>query len=413
MKQYSFHLFFQTLALGVLLVWATGMSAQTTYPMDTIQGKAYYRYPVQRGEGLYRISVNFSVSQEEIIRHNPVLKTEGLKLGQTLLIPVVERIDTTQYVRHTLAPKETLYGLSRQYGVSVDELRRLNPEVSATMRVGEVLIIKKGVPVLVAPKAEPKIEHEIEPEREPETMPQDQPSNSNEVLALHPDSLPLRLCFLLPFCADQVDREMNMDKFVVFYEGALLAIQDATQRGQRLEVYVFDTGKGDVRLSQILLKPVLSTMDMIIGPAYPSQVEVMAPYIRERQILCLIPFTQKIPDIHSNPYFFQFNPTVSTGKKAVLFKEDGDWSEFEQRFRRYFHVNLFENQNYRYDLLGYDLLNYAIRGLLLSRGAEDELDRQLIWETPYEGLQTSLRFLKDGPTGGYINQPITIIDKKL
>ena len=43
------------------------------YPIDTINGQAVYRYEVEKSIGLYRISVNFSVSQEDIIRWNPEL----------------------------------------------------------------------------------------------------------------------------------------------------------------------------------------------------------------------------------------------------------------------------------------------------------------------------------------------------
>ena len=69
---------------------------------DTVNGKVVYKYTVQKSEGLYRISKNFGVSQEEIINLNPILKSEGLKLGQIIYIPAVEQFDSTQYVVHTL-----------------------------------------------------------------------------------------------------------------------------------------------------------------------------------------------------------------------------------------------------------------------------------------------------------------------
>ena len=57
------------------------------YPLDTIDGEEVYRYEVERSIGLYRIGVNFGVSQSEIIRLNPQLRERGLHYGETLLIP--------------------------------------------------------------------------------------------------------------------------------------------------------------------------------------------------------------------------------------------------------------------------------------------------------------------------------------
>ena len=105
----------RTLLLTAATLCIFVMQAQTTsYPTDTIKGKIFYRYPVQRGEGLYRISKNFGVSQEDIVKHNPELQNSGLKFGQTILIPVVMQTDSSNYIVHELQPKETKYGIARQ-----------------------------------------------------------------------------------------------------------------------------------------------------------------------------------------------------------------------------------------------------------------------------------------------------------
>ena len=57
------------------------------YPLDTVNGEEVYRYQVEKSIGLYRVGVNFNVSQSEIIRFNPQLKERGLHYGETLLIP--------------------------------------------------------------------------------------------------------------------------------------------------------------------------------------------------------------------------------------------------------------------------------------------------------------------------------------
>lgn len=347
-----------------------GAWAQMPYPIDTIHGQAVYHYPVQKGEGLYRISVNFGVSQEELVQWNPILQHEGLKLGQTILVPV----------RHAAAAPAT-------------------PAASATQEK----------PAVVAPAAVTEIP--TAPLYEEERAFGGDEDEFFEQSPMQADVLPIRLAFLLPFCADRIDREANMDKFLVFYEGALLAIYDAQAAGQYMEIYVFDTGKGDMKVQQLLSNNALHTMDMIIGPAYPSQVSILSPFVKEKHIPCLVPFTNKVPDVYTNPYLWQFNPTVETGKRAIIFRseENNRWAAFQARFTQYFHVNLFENQAYRYDLLGYDLTSYAIR--CLQQMHQPEADEQYVIETPYNGLQSTLHFLKQGVNGGYMNQPMEVVDK--
>jgi len=64
----------------VILASVVMSQAQTfDYPIRVVNGQEVYEYPVQKSEGLYRISVNFGVTQEELIKFNPELKTTGLK----------------------------------------------------------------------------------------------------------------------------------------------------------------------------------------------------------------------------------------------------------------------------------------------------------------------------------------------
>ena len=75
--------------LGMSLLLSSTLCAQAPvdYPLDTINGKIYYRYTVERGIGLYRISKNFGVSQEDILKANPDIQTNGLRFDEVIWIP--------------------------------------------------------------------------------------------------------------------------------------------------------------------------------------------------------------------------------------------------------------------------------------------------------------------------------------
>lgn len=58
-------------------------------PTITVNGKHYYQYSVQPKETIYGLSKRFNISQEELLAMNPFL-SEGLKIGHVLTIPVRE-----------------------------------------------------------------------------------------------------------------------------------------------------------------------------------------------------------------------------------------------------------------------------------------------------------------------------------
>ncbi|GEC79481.1 peptidoglycan endopeptidase [Flavobacterium aquatile] len=121
----------------------------------------YIIHKVEAKETLYSLSKKYNVSMESICDLNPELKTGNLKVGAKLKFvnpnptPVVAENNTPTNtnevaevsnvdVVHKVLPKETLYRISKQFGVTVDELVKLNPGVENGLPVDYLLLIKKG-----------------------------------------------------------------------------------------------------------------------------------------------------------------------------------------------------------------------------------------------------------------------------
>lgn len=125
--------------LAILIVFCTffGAMAQETPEVHKINGKRYYLHEVEKGNTLYGISKQYLVSIEDIQSENVDALKEGLKIGQTLLIPVnsdnkKELAPITQedsYISHAVQPGETLYSISKKYEVALDKLLESNPEI--------------------------------------------------------------------------------------------------------------------------------------------------------------------------------------------------------------------------------------------------------------------------------------------
>lgn len=252
-----------------MIAMAVGMWAEVLpYPVDTINGKLYYRYTVEKSVGLYRISKMFDCTQEEIIDLNPQLKERGLHFEEVIFVPMkaeaaVEPVKpaAAEAVKPAEAPVVTV-----------------EPEVPAVPEAPVVEVVE------AAPAEE-------------------------EVKVLD-DAM--RIALLLPLQATAVERTPMMERFFDFYAGALLAVNDLQASGEKIDLTILDIDKGHAKLEQILAEGTLAGMQGIVGPAYPPQVSCIAPYVLAHRIPCLIPFTEQIEEIGENPYLMQFNAPSET-----------------------------------------------------------------------------------------------------
>lgn len=93
-------------------------------------------HTVQKGETLYSISKKYKVSVAQLETLNPEAKN-GLAINSKLKISERNESEITE---HKVAPKETLYGLSKKYNISIEKLKQLNPIIeSEGLEIGMVL----------------------------------------------------------------------------------------------------------------------------------------------------------------------------------------------------------------------------------------------------------------------------------
>lgn len=110
------------------------------------QGDDIFYHTIERGQTVYSIATMYGVSQEDIYRLNPESR-ERIKAGEVLKIPqrdiAINPIETDEeYTYHTIQAKETLYSLSIKYNVPATEIVRANPGLSvATFTIGKILRI--------------------------------------------------------------------------------------------------------------------------------------------------------------------------------------------------------------------------------------------------------------------------------
>lgn len=185
----------------IRIVTLLGLSLLTTVPVVPANAKPAIfiqteptTHKVVAGETLYSLSRKYGVSVAELTKANPEVKA-GLKVGQVIKIPSktsvaapVETAKTTEAVKptpvktetakpvtstapktaaaesetvwvngkkvHKVAPKQNLYKIAVQYGVTMKEIRQWNNLTSDALKIGQTLIVANpGDSTAVATKA--------------------------------------------------------------------------------------------------------------------------------------------------------------------------------------------------------------------------------------------------------------------
>ncbi len=249
-------------------------------------------YLVQPKDNYYRITKAFQLTQNQLFALNPGLEERGLQPGETIKIRENANENTTsveekpvsnntkssnqdEYLLYTVQNGDTVFSILNQFGITMDELLLLNPELENGLKPGKVLKINKLVT--------------------------NYSKKSGDAL---------QVALLLPFGFDQDDakyRNMAID----FLLGAKLAIERNVRIGQKLEINVIDSGT-ETGFKKTLAQLNIDNTDLIIGPFLKSNILETLEYVGDKKIPVVAPFANaeemynysNLVIVQTNDHFF-------------------------------------------------------------------------------------------------------------
>lgn len=211
---------------------------------------------------------------------------------------------------HEVKRKETLFGIARDNGLTVQELLDANPEMN---QPGYEL--KKGVMIKIPfPKGK---------------QPQD-PSLAAQSLAAASSGGPasadmrqreIRIGVMLPL------HNINGDgkRMVEYYRGVLMACDSLRANGISTDVRAWNVAE-DTDIRQVLKDSHAANLDLIIGPLYSKQVKPLGDFAKAHDIRVLIPFSINSTEVYDNSRLFQVFQNGNTLNDAYTYR-------FLQRFK--------------------------------------------------------------------------------
>ena len=312
----------QALKIPALLIKAEDLKGVT-------EDADFIYHIVRKGETLSSIARFYEVSVAVLTKSNVEVEN-GVQESQVVVIPkkevpvqllrqdsivkpaVVQPTDTADVISghvllHSVKAKETFYSLSKRYSVNLDTLIKQNAEAQGILKVGFLLRVPLGA-VKTAQVATPNPTAGLASGCACDSFKQ---MSGNTV----------HLALALPFSAkgksttpDAGDGKPSTEQqnFVSYYQGSLIALEMLRDSGYKIDLQVIDSKKDKDQLKRLS-----SSTDLIIGPAYTSEIKPVADYAQQRKVFMVSPLAV-VPSIaESNPYFVQVWPTYNQQVEAL------------------------------------------------------------------------------------------------
>ncbi len=240
-------------------------------------------YSVKPKEGKWRIAYKYGITVDQLELINPQIGT-FLKVSEKILVPNINldklNVIDENYAYYKVLPKEGFYRLKIKLGIDEKIIKSLNPDL-ITSQLNQGMILKL-----------PKIIDEHE------NLVKDQILNLT-------DFSKKKIALLLPFGLNNINfdslqiakSQLNNDKLLNlsldFYLGTSVAIDSITSYGIPVEMNVFDTNNSsEADIYEIINNNDIKNYDLVIGPLTPKAFNYTSKLLKNEPVLLVSPLSK-------------------------------------------------------------------------------------------------------------------------
>ena len=264
-----------------------------------------YTHEVKAGETLYSLARRYGVTIEEIHKANPTMG-DVIFAGSVINIPQkanaaieTQKAKTAPLPKckqmYVVEKKETVYGISKKFGITMDELLGANHSISKEK-------VKKGQSLCIPFTTDSIRSHE----QQVKTLIANKDKDVNAYSTI-------KVAVVLPFGLDNTKATAENQKMIEFYEGVLLAIDSLKHKGVSVDVFAFDEQSASYPTMDALIhqNPTLKDVNIMFGPMHLANLPTLAQFADANDIQLVVPFASRnnIVDGHRN--MFQVNVNLS------------------------------------------------------------------------------------------------------
>jgi hypothetical protein len=210
--------------------------------------------------------------------------------------------------QHQVKKKETVFGISRAYGLTIEELINANPEMKMPgyeLHKGDYIKIPypSNHPVAATVNQQPQMP------TKPVVVERDMRQRE------------IRVGVMLPLHNDNGDGK----RMVEYYRGVLMACDSLRVNGISTDVRAWNLAE-NADVQQVLNDPKAADCDLIIGPYYTKQLKSLGDFVMSRNIKLFVPFTTYSQEIYNNYNLFQAQQNQNQLNEAYV-------QRFYERFK--------------------------------------------------------------------------------
>jgi LysM repeat protein len=240
-------------------------------------------YLVKPKEGKWRIAYKYGITVDQLELINPQIGT-FLKVSEKILVPNINldklNVIDENYAYYKVLTKEGFYRLKIKLGIDEKIIKSLNPYL-ITSELKEGMILK--LPKLID---------------ENENLVKDQMLNLT-------DFSKKKIALLLPFGLNNINfdslqiakSQLNNDKLLNlsldFYLGSSLAIDSIASYGIPVQMNVFDTNNSSqADIYEIINNNDIKNYDLVIGPLTPKAFNYTSKLLKNEPVLLVSPLSK-------------------------------------------------------------------------------------------------------------------------